>query len=213
MPEGRIRRHRFLASGPITLPDDQIARRHPCPRIELWRPRPAPFDVRLEYRVLQLDAAGRMPEQQPAAAHVAAADEGRWEVERPAKGLNKYVDVLSRGHAAEKHDTGAGGKLCREHAQIALQRLAIPHVVGCDIDAGELADEIRGHDALGGLQAARRRDDKRGIGRKPARVGDLAAKVETAAEAERLTERQRTRAQSPGDRECRVRPEQYLRAA
>ena len=142
-----------------------------------------------------------MPEQKAAAAHVAAADEGRREVERPAKGSNKYVDVLSRGDAAEKHDTGVGRKLRRQRAQIPLERLAIPHVVRGDVDAGELSNEIGGHDGIRRLQTTRRRDDERRLRSKSASVGDFAAKVEAAAEAERIAERQASSPQSLGDRE------------
>jgi hypothetical protein len=59
---------------------------------------------RIQRRVVQLLAITSRAKQQPAAAHVAAADEGRRKAETRPDDSQKRVHVLRRRDAAEQDD-------------------------------------------------------------------------------------------------------------
>ena len=113
-----------------------------------------------------------------------------------------------------------------QRARAPLERLAVRRVADVDVDAGERAERVERHRRVGGAQAGVRRDHEHaaggdrigGIGRlrEPPRVGELAAEVQAADEAEHVAERRarrrcaaaapaRTarRATSPSARGCR----------
>ena len=88
----------------------------------------------------------------------------------------------------------AGRQARRQVAEVADQRLEVARIAGAEVDAHELAQQRAVDDELGRLQAAGRRDDgdagRPAAGEMPG-VGELAAEVEAADEAERIAQRQR----------------------
>ena len=170
--------------------------------------------VLFERRVLELDAAGRVSQQQASTAHVATADEGRRKTEPFTETLNEHVHVLPRRDAAEQHDTAVRREAGGERVQVAIERRAIPSVVRCNIDCREFANDIRAHDRVWRLKPSRRRDDERAVARlrKRTRVRDLAPEVQSAAERERISQRQGPCLQTGRDVDRRARPQHALRA-
>ena len=84
-----------------------------------------PWCVRPEGRVIQLLAAGCVPQEKGAAAHVATADERCGEMKPLAKAGDEDVDVLAGGHAAEQDDARVFCSPIGQRAQIALERLSV----------------------------------------------------------------------------------------
>ena len=146
--------------------------------------------------VLELGAARGVAQEQAPAAHVAAADEGRRKVEARRAG-DQDVDVLSSGDAAQKHHAAVGGQVRRQLLEVA--QTAISRVVFADVHACELPNEIGGDDRVGAQKSAGGRDHERRVLGERGRVCDLAAKIQAAAERERLAERERARLQPSCD--------------
>ena len=88
--------------------------------------------------VVELDAFRGLAQQQPAAAHVTAADEVGGKLQALAENCEQHVDVLRRGDAAEEDDVAAVAELARQRPRALLERPPVGGVVGMDVGAGEL---------------------------------------------------------------------------
>src|SRR5579862_1095936 len=142
-----------------------------------------------ERRVLELLSSIDATQQEAAAAHVASPDEARW-VEQPlAEHLQQRLDVTRAGNAAEEDDPTAPAGERRQRVGIAQQRGEIARLARSDPYA-RVGAQPRDGDRLGGIaQPFTRRDDEGAAetGRRPterARVGEFAAKIQRAEEAE-----------------------------
>jgi hypothetical protein len=180
-------------------------------------------DGALNGHVRQFFSRAGAPQQQSAAAHVAAADEIDRELEPLAEHLRQHVDVLGRGNAAEQDDLAVGADLLVERAGACEQRTAIPRIVGGDVHTGKGADRGVRHRGLDGTQSGVRRDDQRSASselrggirrpRERQRVGELALEVETADEGEYFADGDALfAAQADGEVERRLLGEHDLRA-
>src|SRR5438128_126716 len=135
--------------------------------------------------IAQLTAVDGAAKEQAAPAHVASADEIARETESRAEMLEKNVDVLRGGNAAEQNDFGICRQFFRESLHVALERGAVTRIVFVNVDRGELA-EIRETDrARGRNEAARRRnhEDRRTPAprrREGIRVGEFSPEIEAA---------------------------------
>jgi hypothetical protein len=149
---------------------------------------PAAADIR------ELGAGARAAEQQPPAAHVAAADEVGGKSQTLAQHGQERIDVLAGGDAAEQDDLARGSEPPGELSYVAVERPAIARIVALDVDGREALQPRQIDGLVGRPQTVGRRDDEdarvavRWI-RERARVRQLAAEVETAQKREDLAER------------------------
>src|SRR5215471_14808731 len=148
-----------------------------------------------------------------------AADDARYRkpLERDLQALAAWLPaggrvVLLGRDAAEQNDAPARRKPCGQRLQVALQWLSITRIVRRDVDAGEFAQHIGGDEQVRRLEPSCGRDDESCLGRERPRVGDLSPKIQTAAERERFSQRERASLQPLGDRERRAWLQQDLRA-
>jgi hypothetical protein len=142
----------------------------------------------------------------------------------PSKNREQQVDVLAGCDAAEQHDLALRPYRRSKVPRGALERLAVPRISDVDSRIRECAKRFDGHSSVGGAQAGVRRYHEhasryygiariRGTGKTP-RVRKLAPKVQTADEAEDVTERRAAAtAQIACDHELRVRGQHELRPA
>jgi len=136
-----------------------------------------------ERRVFELFPGRRAAQQQAAAAHVAAPDEGRRKDEALAEDLQQRLDVARAGDAAEEHDARLRSGERRQRFGVAQLRLQEAPLAGLDRDAAVLLQARQG-DRLGRIaQPFSRRDDEGaaqagGGPREGARVGELAAEIQ-----------------------------------
>src|SRR5207245_9228768 len=93
-------------------------------RRQTGRPGTAAHDVTNAY-VGELGAGPRAPEQQPAAAHVAAAHEVGGKPQPLAQDGQQRIDVLAGGDAAEQDDLAARSDAPCQPARVAVERLAV----------------------------------------------------------------------------------------
>ena len=102
---------------------------------ELRRPRAVPHRAG-DRHVVELDAVGRVPQQQAAAAHVAAADEvDRKHAAASPKICEQHVDVLRRRDAAEQHDVAVRPISRAQRPRALLERAPVRAVVRIDVAA------------------------------------------------------------------------------
>ena len=168
--------------------------------------------------VVELLPRVRAAQQEPAAAHVAAAHEGGGEQEALAEDLQQHVHVFPAGDAAQEDDLALRPGRGVDEPRVAQERTPVARLVGVDGDrrpapqAIEVDRRLRRDEAFAGRDDhdaghARRRPRER------ARVAELAAEVEAAQEREHLAQRAPLRrAQGAGERELRLRVEHEPRA-
>ena len=111
-----------------------------------------------EREVLQLAIGEDAPQHQPAAAHVAPADEIHRKQEPIAENRQQHLDVLSRRDAAEQHDIALGPGSSIQRARGPDQRIPIPRITEIDRLGGKRADRVEGDHRLGRPQAGVWRD-------------------------------------------------------
>jgi hypothetical protein len=167
-------------------------------------------------RVLQFHAVARVPQQQTATAHIAAPDERDRELQAAAEDAGQDIDVLRRGDAAQQDDVALGSDFRKQCVRAGLERTPVPGIVRVDVAFRERLHRGTRHQGVGASQPGVRRDDvdavaddrvvRLGRPREPPRVGQLAAKVQAADEAEEIAEGgARLRAQRRRERELRIR--------
>ena len=151
--------------------------------------------------VVELHAFARLPQQQAAAAHVAAPDEVDREPEAVAEDREQDVDILGRRDAAEQHHVAVRPDLVQQRARAPFERPPIAGIVLMHVAVGKCLYRFVRDVRIGTAQAGVRCDDvdaasqDRGVRRvrigrprEAQRVGELAAEVETADEHEDVAE-------------------------
>src|SRR5215813_3079285 len=157
----------------------------------------------------ELSPLGHRAEQETAAAHVAATDEGRRKEQPLSEHLQERLDVPRAGHAAEEDDPTVPGKdpqrLC-----VPPEGLQIPWLAGLHRDLAVPAEPIYRHGLCGVAKPLARRDDEclaeaRGRVPESLRIGELAPEIKRAHETVDLAERDaRLGAQAYRQREGRA---------
>jgi len=147
------------------------------------------------------------------ATHIAATDEICRETKPLTKMLEQNLDVLRSRNTAEKNDFALRRHLFCKFFHIALQGQAIPRIGFIDIDRREFLKVGEADWAGRRNQTAGGSDDKHGRAssarrRKGVCIGELAAKVQPAAELEQLADRRAAPLKLVRHREARVRPQQ-----
>src|SRR5918993_1010921 len=121
-------------------------------RIEFRRPRSPRPNACGQGVVLELDAARCASQHQPAATHVAPADEGCWVSQPRAENWQQHVDILPAGDAAEQHDLRTRTDPLRKGLHVTLERRSVFGVIEADVANRELAQQAEAEGQRGGLQ-------------------------------------------------------------
>ena len=159
---------------PCTFPSCHPAFLQSCnarERSELRRPRAVEHRAG-DREVVELDAVAGVAQQQAAARHVAAADEGDRKLQALAEDVAEHRHVLRRRDAAEQDDVAVETDLGGQRARARFKWPAILRVVRVDVTAAKARRRVR-DERIGKPAARRSRDDMnpaaddriRGIGR------------------------------------------------
>src|SRR3989338_3904008 len=147
--------------------------------------------------VPQLAPFSNLAQQQAASAHVAQPDEVDGESEALAEDTAEHVHIFWRRHAAAQHALAIGTDLGRQRAGAPLERPSIARIRRIDLAVRKREQSFERDERVGLSQPGVRRNDVHArSGRpgrmvrrsEPPRVGQFAAKVQSADEAEDVAE-------------------------
>ena len=112
--------------------------------------------------IAQLVALAGAPEEQPATAHVSAANEVAREHEPRPERVEQRVHVLPGGDAAEQYRVALGREGGGQVRGVAPEWSDVAFVAGGDVDLAELLEIISSEPSLRGNEPTVRGDDQDG---------------------------------------------------
>lgn len=162
-------------------------------RLELRRAFSFSYGTR-DRNIGKLGAIDGATEQQSSPAHIAATDEIGGETEPLPEMFEEHVDVFGGRDAAEENDLAFRRQRFREPFHAALERRAIARLVFVNVQGSEFLEIGKTNRRCGRDQSACGGDDENRRAlltrrREGIRIGEFAAKIETAEEREHFAER------------------------